>query len=167
MTAIFEETRDVNRRLNSDILSGRRAARLGLPSARGQRSPIQSGLSALLRPSVGDILANAHPAPSASEAAHPVATQPGRHSALRQYGSGAKGALLNPDQACASRGISGCLGRSDSVAAYWDGDEAVSLAVLVHGAGVDGEAVRLLGEPRPHLGQGDGRCGGLLRATAA
>src|SRR5829696_4075388 len=35
MTAIFEETQDVNRRLNSDILSGRGAAPLGLPSARG------------------------------------------------------------------------------------------------------------------------------------
>src|SRR5829696_4909035 len=35
MTAIFEETQDVNRRLNSDILSGRGAPRLGLPSARG------------------------------------------------------------------------------------------------------------------------------------
>jgi hypothetical protein len=41
-----------------------------------------------------------------------------------------------------------------------DGDEAVSPAVFVHGANVHGEAVRLVGDPRPHLGQGDGRCGG-------
>ena len=51
------------------------------------------------------------------------------------------------------------LGRSDSVAAYRDGDEAVSPAVLVRGADVDGEAVRLLGEP--------GRIWGREMAAAA
>src|SRR5829696_2863077 len=116
MTAIFEETRDVNRRLNSDILSGRRAARSGLPSARGAAiTESEWTRRYLARQWATSSLpfTQRHQRP---RHAHPIATQAGRHSALRQYGSGVKCRLLYPDHGCASRGISGCwAGRIQSL----------------------------------------------------